>query len=165
MNEPLSIQQNVHRMGVRMDCVFEGTAYNPERETVREMRLAGKECSEISCQTGMPMEQVVQFCHELGLPETGSCHLMPPGGPSSRVCPVCGRVVCQTHGGGKKRFCSEECRKTYETKNYKKLKSSRIAVCQNCGREFAAYCESGGKRKFCSRNCYYESRYGLKEGR
>ena len=27
------------------------------------------------------------------------------------------------------------------------------------------YCESGGKRKFCSRNCYYESRYGLKEGR
>ena len=45
----------------------------------------------------------------------------------------------------------------------KKLKSSRTAVCQNCGREFAAYCESGGKRKFCSRNCYYESRYGLKE--
>ena len=58
MNEPLSIQQNVHRMGVRMDCVFEGTAYNPERETVREMRLAGKECGEISIQTGMPPEHL-----------------------------------------------------------------------------------------------------------
>lgn len=77
--EPLSIRQNVMRQGIRMDCVFAGTVYSPERECVRKLRLAGSECCEIAEQTWMAVSQVIQFCHELGLPEVGVCYLGPPG--------------------------------------------------------------------------------------
>lgn len=160
--ESLSIRQNVMRQGIRMDCVFAGTAYSPERECVRELRLAGSECSEIAEQTGMVLHQVIQFCHELGLPEKGCCHLVPPGEQTSRLCPVCGRIVFQHGRGGRKRFCSAECQREYENRNYKTVKIGRTAVCKNCGRQFTAYCESRGERKFCSRNCYFEYRYGMK---
>ena len=66
--------------GVRLDCVFEGYEYRPEREEVRSQRLAGFECVEIAENTGLSLEQVTDYCRELGLPETGSCQLQPPDG-------------------------------------------------------------------------------------
>ena len=41
MEEPLNIERDVVKNGVRLDCVFEGYEYRPEREEVRSQRLAG----------------------------------------------------------------------------------------------------------------------------
>ena len=58
MEEPLNIERDVVKNGVRLDCVFEGYEYRPEREEVRSQRLAGFECSEIAEDTGFSLEQV-----------------------------------------------------------------------------------------------------------
>ena len=87
MKEPLNIERDVVKNGVRLDCVFEGYEYRPEREEVRSQRLAGFECVEIAENTGLSLEQVTDYCRELGLPETGSCQLQPPDGSGERHCP------------------------------------------------------------------------------
>ena len=69
--EPLTIQRDVVKHGVRLDCLIEGMAYSAEREEVRNQRLAGVECVEIAEKTGLPIEQVIDYCRELGLPEVG----------------------------------------------------------------------------------------------
>ena len=144
--------------GVRLDCVFEGYEYRPEREEVRSQRLAGFECVEIAENTGLSLEQVTDYCRELGLPETGSCQLQPPDGSGERRCPVCGRILVQRGNSGRRRFCSPACREEY----YRQHKPFRIAVCKNCGREFHAVDEGKRQRKFCSLNCYWDYRYGMK---
>ena len=161
--QQLSIERDVRRNGIRMDCVFEGTAFDAEREEVRALRLSGMECPKIVEQTGMPVEQVMGYCRELGLPEIGSCHLVPPGRVKERRCPVCGRIIGQSGRGAPRKYCSDECYAEYERRNYKREKAGRVAFCQNCGRPFTAICESRSQRMFCSRNCYFEYRYGMKE--
>ena len=56
MEEPLSMERDVVKNGVRLDCVFEGYEYRPEREEVRSQRLAGFECSEIAENTGLSLK-------------------------------------------------------------------------------------------------------------
>ena len=130
MEEPLNIERDVVKNGVRLDCVFEGYEYRSEREEVRSQRLAGFECVEIAENTGLSLEQVTDYCRELGLPETGSCQLQPPDGSGERRCPVCGRILVQRGNSGRRRFCSPACREEY----YRQHKPFRIAVCKNCGR-------------------------------
>ena len=113
MEEPLNIERDVVKNGVRLDCVFEGYEYRPEREEVRSQRLAGFECVEIAENTGLSLEQVTDYCRELGLPETGSCQLQPPDGSGERHCPVCGRILVQRGNSGRRRFCSPDCREEY----------------------------------------------------
>ena len=62
--QPLSIERDVRRNGIRMDCVFEGTAFDAAREQVRTLRLSGTKLSQIAEQTGMPVEQVMDYCRE-----------------------------------------------------------------------------------------------------
>ena len=163
--QPLSIERDGRRNGIRMDCVFEGTAFDAARERVRTLRLSGTKLSQIAEQTGMPVEQVMDYCRELGLPEIGSCHLVPPGRVKERRCPVCGRIIGQSGRGAPRKYCSDECYAEYERRNYKREKAGRVAFCQNCGRPFTAICESRSQRMFCSRNCYFEFRYGMKEAK
>lgn len=158
MEEPLNIERDVVKNGVRLDCVFEGYEYRPEREEVRSQRLAGFGCVEIAENTGLSLEQVTDYCRELGLPEMGSCQLQPPDGSGERRCPVCGRILVQRGNSGRRRFCSPACREEY----YRQHKPFRIVVCKNCGREFHAVDEGKRQRKFCSLNCYWDYRYGMK---
>ena len=58
MEGPLNIERDVVKNGVRLDCVFEGYEYRPEREEVRSQRLAGFECSESAEDTGLSLDQV-----------------------------------------------------------------------------------------------------------
>lgn len=125
--QPLSIERDVRRNGIRMDCVFEGTAFDAAREQVRTLRLSGTKLSQIAEQTGMPVEQVINYCRELGLPEMGSCHLVPPGRVKERRCPVCGRIIGQSGRGAPRKYCSDECYAEYERRNYKREKAGRVA--------------------------------------
>lgn len=95
MEGPLNIERDVVKNGVRLDCVFEGYEYRPEREEVRSQRLAGFECVEIAENTGLSLEQVTDYCRELGLPETGSCQLQPPDGSGERRCRFADAFSCR----------------------------------------------------------------------
>ena len=70
-------------------------------------------------------------------------------------CPACGEVF-ETKGRGRpKVFCSEKCRTRYHHQHPQpqNWKSTRIAVCPMCGKEFQASREYGHPRKYCSRAC------------
>ena len=107
--EPLTIQRDVVKHGVRLDCLIEGMAYSAEREEVRNQRLAGVECVEIAEKTGLPIEQVIDYCRELGLPEVGNCHLIPPNMTKGKFCPVCGAPVYDDEDEAAIRCTSASC--------------------------------------------------------
>ena len=71
------------------------------------------------------------------------------------ICPECGEMFPQNPRGRPKRFCSEKCRTKYHRANPNVMnwKSTRIAVCPICGKEFSASREYAAKRKYCSRAC------------
>ena len=73
----------------------------------------------------------------------------------SGLCPECGRPVYQNPRGRHKRFCSEKCRFAWKNRhpNPANWKSTRIAVCPVCGKEFMASREYRAERKYCSRSC------------
>ena len=77
MEGPLNIERDVVKNGVRLDCVFEGYEYRPEREEVRSQRLAGFGCVEIAENTGLSLEQVTVYCRDPAPPETETCSLQP----------------------------------------------------------------------------------------
>ena len=75
--------------------------------------------------------------------------------PYVRVCPACGEVFETTGRGRPKRFCSDKCRTYYHHKypNIANWKSTRIAICPVCGREFQASRKYIRRPKYCSRAC------------
>lgn len=70
-------------------------------------------------------------------------------------CSECGKAVCQNPRGRRKKFCSEACRFAWKNKHPKpeNWKSTRIAVCPVCAKEFLASREYKSKRKYCSHAC------------
>ena len=49
-------------------AVMEGNAYSEERERVRHLRMAGRNCDDIAVELEMPEVLVRAYCLELGLP-------------------------------------------------------------------------------------------------
>ena len=70
-------------------------------------------------------------------------------------CPECGKAVYQNPRGRRKKFCSDACRFAWKNKHPKpeNWKSTRIAVCPSCGKEFLVSREYKSKRKYCSHAC------------
>ena len=83
----------------------------------------------------------------------------------SGVCVACGKAVYRNPRGRKKRFCSDECRFKWKNKHpqIKNWKSTRVAVCPECGKEFLATREYRVLRKYCSRACANRGRAKKKE--
>ena len=70
-------------------------------------------------------------------------------------CPQCGTAIVPNHKGRPRKFCSPECRSRWNNTHPKpeNWKSTRIAVCPVCGKEFLASREYKSKRKYCSHAC------------
>lgn len=147
------------------DGVLEdGDAFDPEREEVRRLRLDGMNITEIAEQTGMPEAQVTDYCHELGLPTEGNCHLYISVGSSSAKpqtprCQNCGAPVPP----GRKKFCCDRCHEEFKYEDRKSM-GGKTAVCKYCGVVFNQW--KSKDRKYCSRECYLADRYGweIEEG-
>lgn len=164
---------------VLLEGIIEGGAYDPQRERVREMRMAGEECKAIAGRMGIPEGQVIVYCIQLGLPVSGPCRTMGlpaedeawlkyrRGEPEGRKCPVCGRVLEQPYRGRRRKFCSQRCKDKFwnDRQKGRQEELGREAVCENCGKKFIAVNEKNGERRFCGRDCYFEFRYGKREER
>ena len=70
-------------------------------------------------------------------------------------CPNCGIAIQQPLLGRRKKFCSNECRWQWKSRHEKpeNWKSSRIAICPVCGKQFTASREYTRQRKYCSHAC------------
>lgn len=158
---------------VRIDCVSDGGAYDPEREKVRELRLRELSCLEIAEKLRIPEGTVLLHCLKLGLPVTGSCRRIPipkedeewlrdhPGEPRYGKCQTCGKDIIQPLTGRQKKYCSVTCRNQYWNEKWRReaKERGRRAVCENCGKVFYAVHERV-PRRFCCQDCYFDFRYG-----
>ena len=84
---------------------------------------------------------------------------------ATAFCPNCGAAIVQPPRGRAKKFCSDGCRFQWKNRhsNPAKWKSSRIAVCPVCGKEFTASREYTRPRKYCSRACANRGRVAEKK--
>ena len=82
-----------------------------------------------------------------------------------RFCPECGEAIVQPKRGRMKVFCSDHCRWQWKSRHPKpeNWKSSRIAICPVCGKEFTASREYTRQRKYCSRACANRGRAAERE--
>jgi endogenous inhibitor of DNA gyrase (YacG/DUF329 family) len=75
------------------------------------------------------------------------------------VCKQCRKPLNQGMRGNTKKFCSEECRRSWWKTHDSSLKRKAYytLVCAECGRKFESY---GNKsRKYCSHTCYIQARF------
>ena len=78
------------------------------------------------------------------------------------LCLNCHIPIKQPKRGKARKFCSEECRRTWWKENADKGNRKETAVyklvCEYCGEEFESY---GNKnRKYCCHECYIKDRFG-----
>lgn len=133
-----------------------------EKNTIIQMRRAGKSMTEIAAATGISRNTVKSFCSRQGL--TGAAETMPditiPDTPAQTVCRFCGKPITQTVGKREKKFCSDSCRTRWWNAHLGENKRDGMEeyVCPNCDTTFFAY--PNRKRKYCSHACYIEARFG-----
>lgn len=77
------------------------------------------------------------------------------------ICPNCGGLFPPNLRGRRKRFCSDECRLSWNHKhpkieNWKN--TARTVICPICGNPFIATREYGRTRKYCSHACANKGR-------
>lgn len=84
---------------------------------------------------------------------------------AKRFCPNCGAAVVQNGRGRPRIFCSEPCRYAWKNRNPhpENWKSTRTAICPECGKPFLASREYGSVRKYCSHACANRGRAKWKE--
>ena len=102
--------------GIAMNCVWEGNAYDPEREAVRIMRMEGAGCNEIAEQIGISAEQAAGYCSQLGMTENGIIDFENDIAEEEQLflfCPVCRKKLYQPLRGRRRRFCCSGCRDSW----------------------------------------------------
>lgn len=84
---------------------------------------------------------------------------------AKRFCPNCGAAVTPNDKGRPRIFCSEPCRYAWKNRNPhpENWKSTRTAICPECGKPFLASREYGRVRKYCSHACANRGRAKRKE--
>lgn len=84
---------------------------------------------------------------------------------AKRFCPNCGAAVTPNGRGRPRIFCSEPCRYAWKNRNPhpENWKSTRTAICPECGKPFLASREYGRVRKYCSHACANRGRAKRKE--
>lgn len=127
-----------------------------QKQTIRQLRDSGIGYKKISKMLLLPIGTVQSFCRRENITVTTEAVF------DEKHCRECGKPLTQKDGVKKRKFCSDECRIKWWTKHpcskNGNTKSSRLIVCECCGKQFTAYGKS--PRKYCSHACYVESRFG-----
>ncbi len=129
----------------------DGHMTNEQKALIREYRTQNMGYRRISALMGMSENTVKSFYQR---EERKS---------SPSTCLQCGKVIVQTKGTKRKKFCNSKCRTTWWNAHPNLLHRKRFFefICPGCGQQFKVYGNS--ERKYCSFDCYIKARYSRKQ--
>lgn len=129
---------------------------NIQKQSIREMRGSGLGYKKIAQALDLPLGTVQSFCRRENIPTVS------PTIPDENHCKQCGKPLIQISKVKRRKFCSQECRIEWWTAHpcsqNNDSKARHTAVCENCGKPFAAY--GTAARKYCTHECYIAARFG-----
>ncbi len=123
-----------------------------QKKKITEMRRQGRGYAEIADVVKLPQGTVKSFCWRN---QIANANLTDKTKPSKNGCRNCGCQLEKKADAPPRKFCSDQCRSEWWSKNRKPNSS---AVCTCCHKEFSYY----GKtvRKYCSHDCFIKDRFG-----
>ena len=138
-----------------------------QKTKIPEMRLQGMGYKAIGNVLGLSRDVVRCFCRKYGL--EGNAEVVRDNievrVENGVLCAHCSLPLKIQTTGRKRRFCSEECRRSWWKNNADKSarKDTALykAVCAFCKKEFESYGNS--TRKYCCHECYIKDRFGGRE--
>lgn len=134
-----------------------------ERQQIYELRMKGLGYKAIGNILGLTRDSVRSFCKRNSLIGNGkvvslNVEVMKE---ENLLCLHCGKLLKVKEKGRPRKYCSDECRRTWwknnQDKKTKKDTSIYKYTCLHCGKEFSVY--GNKKRKFCSHDCYIKYRF------
>ena len=135
---------------------------NEQKRKIHQMRNKGQSYLQIAKALDISENTIKSYCRRNNL---STKKISKPKAIKEiyTVCKHCEKPL--THGtkGQPKKFCSEECRRSWWKANDGQLmkKAYYILICQECGDKFESY--GNQNRKFCGHACYIKNRFE-KEG-
>jgi len=124
-----------------------------QKEQIRTLRLQGLGYTTVANRLGVSKDTVKSYCQRNDLAGK-RCD-----SDEGSACPQCGSPVVQTGKHKKRRFCTEECCKSWWAKHHTDIKNGAVHryVCAACRKAFTAY--GNAPRKYCSHRCYVSVRF------
>ena len=132
-----------------------------EKQKIQELRVKGDGYKAIAAVLSISRDTIRGYCKRNGLDGDLTLISLKEKQNQNSICACCNKVIKQKEHG-RRRFCSEDCRRKWWNENQDRRNKKEAAtykyICPNCGKEFSSY---GNKnRKYCSHDCYIKSRFG-----
>ncbi len=124
-----------------------------QKEQISVLRSQGLGYTAVANRVGISKDTVKSYCKRNDLAGKRS------DSSTDNVCPQCSKPVVQSGKHKKRRFCTQECRKTWWANHHTDIKNGAVHsyVCEACGKPFKAY--GNTSRKYCSHRCYVSVRF------
>jgi hypothetical protein len=129
-----------------------------QAKQITELRQRGVGYRIIAQQLGLDRDKVRYFCKTKGIAGIATETLIEQG----KICKNCQKPIVKIGTRGrKKKFCCEECRRSYWKAHPDEAIRTDMAMykatCACCEKEFTTY--GNNHRKYCSRECYIKARF------
>lgn len=128
---------------------------------IKELRMQGEGYRAIGAAAGLSRDIVRNYCKANGMDGYAKATLLnlQERLEDGKACVCCGKKITQQENGRPRKFCSDECRRTWWKLHPKaaQRKHIRTVICAYCKKQF----EINGSReqKYCSHNCYIKDRF------
>lgn len=124
-----------------------------EKAKVRKMKIEGKSYFQIAEELKVSENTIKSFCRRNNLQDTQATK------EKFTHCQNCKKELDLIEKQKPKKFCCEDCRLQWWSKNRDKLKKRAIydLKCKFCEKTFESY--GNQKRKYCGHECYIKSRF------
>lgn len=134
-----------------------------ERTQIRKLREHGMGHRTIAKYTGLQLSTVRYQANKVEIPGNAADEDLLEKIMKKEACAFCGEPIKSSWTGRKRRFCSDECRRSYWLLHDKEIKRSASAtytkICPYCGKTFTVY--GARNRKYCCHDHYVRYYYGL----
>ena len=134
-----------------------------QKKKIQQMRQEDRSYLEIALTLGISKNTIKSYCRRKNLDtsegSTAKTAVLKRSCEIHTDCKQCGKPLVQGKRGQPKKFCSEECRRTWWKGNSSQIakKAWYTLTCSMCGKEFESY--GNKERKFCDHSCYISYRY------
>ncbi|MEG2198106.1 MAG: RNA polymerase subunit sigma-70 [Cellulosilyticaceae bacterium] len=135
-----------------------------QKQKIYELRLQGLGYKAIATVLGLSRDSVRSYCkrHHLSGPKEVIKLNTPLIEKNHVFCLKCNTTLTQKGKGRHRKFCSNECRRSWwienQDKRIRKQNAFYTFTCSYCKKEFEVY--GNNSRKYCSHSCYINARFG-----